>query len=150
MKIELNKSLEIKNLVSRAGKFTQNKYQKEVLDIISNYKKFSLNQGDCLITTTKSIEFTDGDQVLDVEILLPVSKIITVEKPYTFKNSIKICNAIYAKIEDITLLQENLNEINEYICKNELQPITPAYLIQKKSDLKTSIDVYIGLNPNIL
>ena len=51
-------------------------------------------------------------------------------------------------------LQEACNELNKYIIDNKLQPITVGYNVTKKIDPldinNAEIDVYVGINPNIL
>ncbi len=49
-----------------------------------------------------------------------------------------------------TKLQEVLEEMNQYMSINSFQPVTSAYLAQSKQNEKIVIEVYIGLNPNIL
>ena len=51
-------------------------------------------------------------------------------------------------------LQNACNELNRYMVDNQLQPITVGYNITKHIDTinveNTEIDVYVGINPNIL
>ena len=51
-------------------------------------------------------------------------------------------------------LQNTCNELNQYIVQNKLMPITVGYNVTKKIDpvniIKTEIDVYVGISPNIL
>ena len=85
-----------------------------------------------------------------MEILIPVSYRIPCNEPYEFKERIKIVNAIYVAEDDITKLQDTMNQMNQYIFDNKLQPITSAYLVQTKQDNKMITGIYIGINPNIL
>lgn len=147
---KLQQTYEISNLVSLSNKYIVNEFQTALFGLVNNYKDYAPNNGECIITTTKSIEEINSEQVIDVEILLPVSYRIPVEEPYIFKKNIKITNALYTKVEDVIKIQEALNEVNQYIIDNTLQPITSAYLVQTKQDNKTFIEIYVGLNPNIL
>ena len=51
-------------------------------------------------------------------------------------------------------LQVACHELNSYIVENELQPITVGYNVTKylnQIDVElTEIDVYVGINPNVL
>lgn len=148
MKIKLQETYEINNLIVQSGEFTSDDFQKAVQNILNVYKDIAIQNGEYIITTTKSVN--TEKQIIDAEILLPVSYRVPVEVPYEFKQSIKINNALYTKVEDISKLQIELNEVNNYIIENKLQPITSAYLVQSKQNDKLCIEIYIGLNPNIL
>lgn len=150
MDIILQQTYEINNLVSLSNKYVVSEFQSAIFNIVNNYKEYAPNNGECIITTTKSIEEINGEQVMDVEILLPVSYRISVEAPYIFKKNIKITNALYTKVEEPTKTQEALMEVNQYIVVNRLQAITSAYLVQTKKDNKLCIEIYVGLNPNVL
>ncbi len=150
MNILLNKEIEVNNLISQSGKFSMDEFQKVIQDMIMNYKDYADSSNEYMITTTKVLEIVEGKQILDVEVLLPISYRISVEKPYIFKEKIKITNALYAKVENVDNINEAMNEVNQYIVSNGLQPITSAYVIQTKQEDRPMAEIYIGLNPNIL
>lgn len=150
MNFELNQELIIGNLIAQKGKYSQNKFQEIANAIVEKYKEFAIDDGEKIITTTKAIEMTGGEQILDVEVLLPLKEEILVEEPYEYKKCIKITNALYVKIEDYTRLQEILEGMNQYMLNNGFQPITSAYLVQSKVGGRIVMEAYIGLNPNIL
>lgn len=150
MNIILNQELEFSNLVSHIGKFSTDEFQKFIGEIIMSYKDYTDISNECLITTTKAVEIIEGKQLLDVEILLPISHRINVQKPYGFKEKIRILNALYTKVEQAEKLNEAMNEVNQYIVSNGLQPVTSAYIVQTKQGNKAMFEIYIGLNPNIL
>lgn len=150
MDILLDQLYEINNLITQSSRFTVREFQKALLNISSIYKDYSINNGEYVITTTRSLEVVNGEQIMVVEILLPVFYRIPVEDPYVFKNIVRITNALYAKVEEVANLQNALNEVNQYILDNKLQPITTAYLVQSKKENKPCVEIYIGLDPNIL
>lgn len=150
MNILSEQSYEINNIISRSGKFTTTRFQGILMETAQKFKDFVANNGETIITTTKAVEIVDSEQILDVEILLPVSYRIPCSEPYVFKEKIKIDNALYFREDDITKLQDAMNKMNQYILDNRLQPITSAYLVQTKQDNKMITDIYIGINPNIL
>jgi hypothetical protein len=150
MEIMLQKNFEISNLVLLSGRFSPNEFQEAVKNIVSSHKNYAVNNGEYIITTTKSIEVVNGEQILDVEVLLPVLNNLPIEPPFKYKESIKITNALYTEVENIMELQDAMNEVNRYIVNNQLQPITTAYLVQKNKDKKPNVEIYIGLNPNIV
>lgn len=150
MNILLEQTYEIKNIVSRSDKFTAHKFQEVLMETAREFKDYTINNGETIITTTKAVEIVDNEQVLDVEILIPVGYRISCSEPYVFKEKIKIANALYIREDDIAKLQDTMNYMNQYILDNKLQPITSAYLVQTKQDNKMIADIYIGINPNIL
>lgn len=150
MNILLNQEFEVNNLVSQSAKFSTDEFQKVIQDMIINYKDYADSSNECIITTTKTIEIVEGKQILDVEVLIPIAYRIPIENPYVFKEKIKLRNALYAKVEQVEKLNEAMNEINQYILSNGLQPITSAYIIQTKQEDRPIAEIYIGLNPNIL
>ncbi|HHV09334.1 MAG TPA: hypothetical protein GXX75_03520 [Clostridiales bacterium] len=150
MEVILNQEYEMNHLITRSGRFTVAEFQKNLMEMANSYKDFAVNNGEYMITTTKAVEFIAGEQVMDVEILMPVDYRMPVEEPYQFKEKVRLVNALYVKVTDPALLQETLNQVNGYITENKLQPITPAYLVQTKQDSKSCIEVYVGMNPNVL
>lgn len=150
MNISLEQPYEIENVISRSGKFNTVEFQGALMDTVKEFKEYANNNGESVITTTRSVEVVENEQILDVEILFPVKYKVPCKEPYEFKNKIRIVNALYVREDDISKLQDTLNQINQYILNNKLQPITSAYLVQSKHDNKMITDIYIGINPNIL
>lgn len=150
MEIILNQAYEMNNLISLSGRFNVTQFQKEIMSITNTFKDYSPNSGEYLITTTKAIENVDGEQIMEVEVLLPVNYRVPVAEPYGYKSKIKITNALYMKVDDITRLQDSLNMVNQYILEHQLQPITSAYLVQTKQEDKPCVEIYIGMNPNMI
>ena len=150
MNILIEQAYEIDNIISRSGKFTMVEFQGALMDTVKEFKEYATNKGESVITTTRSVEVVDNQQILDVEILFSVNYRVPCKEPYEFKKKIKIVNALYAREDDISKLQDTLNQINQYILDNKLQPITSAYLVQSKLNNKMITDIYIGMNPNIL
>ena len=76
-----------------------------------------------MITTTRTMEIVEEKQILDVEVLLPISYRLPIKQPYVFKEKVEITNALYAKVEQVEKLNEAMNEVNQYILSNGLQPV---------------------------
>lgn len=150
MEIVNGQGFEINNIISRSDKLTSHKFQEVLMETARQFKDYMINNVETIITSTKAVEIVDNEQILDVEILIPVSYRIPCSEPYVFKEKIKIDNALYFREDDITKLQDTMNKMNQYILDNRLQPITSAYLVQTKQDNKMITDIYIGINPNIL
>lgn len=93
--------------------------------------------------------------MIDIELLMPIDKSIDSTDKFVFKNQIKIVNAVVIHyIGNPNELQVAYNELNKYIIDNGLNVITAGYNVTKKvSSLdinNTEIEIYVGINPNIL
>jgi len=92
---------------------------------------------------------------LDFEISLPVDKSLGNIGEYQFKERIKLVNAVVASYKGNPAgIEKAFNELNQYIMTNNLQPITAGYNVTLHMDTldidNTKIDIYVGINPNIL
>lgn len=150
MEIMQEQSFEINNLITQSGKFKVKEFQESLNKLVNRYKAFSKTNGDYIITTTKSIEIINGEQIMEVEILMPVNYLIPVDEPYIFKSKLKLTHALHTKVTDIAKLQDTLDMVNNYILEQKLEPITSAYLVQIKEENQTSIEIYVGINPNVV
>ena len=108
-------------------------------------------------TTTFSVEQGPSGPIMDIEILIPIDKEIEVPDEYTFKPEIHLINALVAKhIGNPAGLENTLNELNAYIEKNKLTPITTGYNVtikepKTREELDSmEIEIYVGISPNIL
>ena len=93
--------------------------------------------------------------MLEAAVLLPVNRRIDNINGYVFKERIKIVNALTIKHKgNPAKLYETYDELNQYISRNNLVPITAGYNITRKIDMadvnNTEIDIYVGISPNIL
>jgi len=155
--IEANKELKLNNILSLRKRMKQEEVEKEMHKITRYMQENGLKKAGPLITTTFSIENANGEQILDMEILVPVSKGIKLLGEYQFKEEFRLLNAVYARHEGNPYnLQETYNKLMEYIQKNNLVQITSAYNVNIKQPSlvenieDTIIDVYIGVSPNML
>lgn len=150
MNILLEKKYEESNLIAISGKYNLNSFNQLVQDTLRIFKPYSKYSQEYIITTTKSLEVVNNEQIIDVEILFPISHRIQVQEPYIFKEQIRITNALYLKLDDIAKLQDAMNKINQYVIEKKLQPITSAYLVQSMEEGKPAIEIYMGISPNVL
>ena len=93
--------------------------------------------------------------MLDVEVFLPFDWAVENTKNCFFKEMLKIVNAVVISYKGNPIgLQDACNELNQYIMKNWMQPITVGYNLTKHVDPQnpdnTEIDVYVGISPNVL
>lgn len=150
MNLLVEKNYEESNLIAISGKYNLNSFNQLVQDTVKLFKPYSKYNHEYIITTTKSIEVVNHEQIIDVEILFPITDRIQVQEPYTFKEQIRITNALYLKVDVIAKLQDAMNKINQYVIEKKLQPITSAYLVQTMEEGKAVVEIYMGINPNII
>lgn len=149
--IKENQELNMANVLSFKGKIRQ----MELENIGKEMELYIHNSGAKRvgnpITATHGIE----NDVIEVELLVPIDMRIASTDRFTFKNQIKIVNAVVASYKGKPMgLQETCNQLNKYIMEHGLQPITVGYNVTKKTDMlnleNIEIDVYVGINPNII
>lgn len=155
--MEVGKEFKIENVLSLRKKMNQAEIQQEMMSIGKFLEQNSLKKNGPIVTATFAIEESDGQPLLDMEILVPIDKPAELSSKYKLKDVFHLMNAVYARHEgNPNSLQNTYNELNQYICEKGLQPITVAYNVnvvdlhagQSTDDMV--VDVYIGVNPSIL
>lgn len=151
LEIKENQELYIEKLLSFRGEVKQSELESVAKDMEAHIKNTGAKLVGAPITTTFAIK-TD---LLDVEVLMPVDGIIASTGKYRFKDCIKITNAVVASYKGNPAgLQTASNQLTVYMSEHNLLPITTGYNITRKVDMlnpdNTEIDVYVGINPNIL
>lgn len=153
-----HKELKQTNLLSFRSKLSQSELESYIQEInnICTEKNIKVKT---LITTTFGIEQDkDGNQIFDIEILLPFNKNFiktTIIEKFAIKEKILITNAIQLHYDGqkVNTLQV-INELNNYIISNNLKPITPTYSVSNNPfdqlNGNINMDLFIGINPNIM
>ncbi len=151
LEIMEKQKLELRNLFCFRGKVKQT----EVDGIVKAMEgKLAKMEAKCTGNPVTATFGVDGEYI-DIEIMLPIDKSIGIIDRYYYKDKIEIVNAVLASYTGHPgKLQEVCNILNQYIIDNKLQPITVGYNITKMVDPlnleNTKIDIYVGINPNIL
>lgn len=155
--IESGKEFRMENVLSLRKRMTQRELDNELEKIGDFLQENGATQAGAIVTVTYEIEPNNGKPLLDMEILVPMDKELELPDEYVFKPLFHIVNAVYARHKgNPAALQETYNEMLEYIQQNNLQQITVGYnvLINEPMPGLTIddmiIDVYIGVNPNVL
>jgi effector-binding domain-containing protein len=157
--IEVNKNCELtmKNVLAIRKKMGQQEIQQTLVGMGNIIKDLGANKSGTVVTTTYAVEQAVTGPMLDMEILVPLNKEVTVSEPYIFKPLFHLKYAVYARHEgNPQLLQNTLNQMMAYIQENRLTQITSVYSVNIKelklgdsmNDMVT--DLYIGVNPSIL
>ena len=151
IEIKEKQELNVVNVFCYRGKVKQAELENIRKDMESYIQQAGATCKGTPITATYAVE---GDTI-DIEIIIPIDKSIDSVEGFVFKNQIKIVNAVVASFKGHPVgLQEACNQLNRYIFEHKLQPITVGYNVTKKTDMvnpeNTEVDIYVGMNPNIL
>ncbi|WP_286906809.1 transcriptional regulator [Clostridium sp. UBA1652] len=154
--ITLDNELEFENLLSFRSKVTQQELQEEMKSIELFMKTNSLKKVGPTITTTYAIQQA-MIPTMDIEVLIPIEGQPVSNNRYIFKDKFRLVNALKISHKgNPVLLQQTVSEVQKFIQDKKLQPITSLYNVTIK-EAKTpeeinnvQIDMYIGVNPNII
>lgn len=150
--IYVNQDLKMKNVLTLRRKMDQQtsvSVSKEIDEIVERSKA---KKNGCTVTVTHNITVENGQQVLDLEIMIPLDKEIAVPAGFEFKNEFSINNALMVRINgNPNQMQGALKELSEYIKEKNLKPNTPLYVVTVKeakipaevNDMVT--EIYIGV-----
>jgi len=96
----------------------QPEIQQTLVDMGNVIKSLGANKNGSIVTTTYGVEQTSTGPKLDMEILIPFDKDVTVQEPYIFKPLFHLKYTIYARHEgNPQLLQNTLNQMEAFIQK---------------------------------
>ena len=84
------------------------------------------------------------------EILVPVDREFKSTVEYKFKKKIRLVNALRLRhYGSFCSIRESLAEIDLYIGKNNLLPVTSPYIVERTAS-DNAYDVYIGISENLV
>lgn len=150
-------TFEMSNVFSYRGQVTQ----QETTEIVRNMNQIMKDNGASknggIVTTTFSVDSSNGYNLLDTEILIPLDKQITVSGSYKFKPVFRLTNAVKIRHQgNPSMIQSSADALIRYIKENQLQPVTACYNVtvrepENNADFENMIiDLYIGVSDNIL
>lgn len=155
--ILIHQTLKMQNVILYRCKMAQEQVNTAMGSISQIMKLCGTKKNGPVVTSTFSIKVIDNQQVIDIEILVPVDKEIAVPEGYIFKKEFLLTNAVkISHIGNPALMQNTANELMKYISENKLTPITSGYNVTVKEptsqqDIENMIvDIYVGVSPNIL
>jgi len=86
----------------------------------------------------------------NMEFNIPVNKSFLENSHYQYKAEIKLVNAVRARhYGSLEKVEETIMELNRYIQKNSLVPITSPYFMEQSVE-NDIYDVFIGISENVL
>lgn len=157
MEIKEHQTLEMENVLSFRAQMTQQELAAKSQEIERILTESGAKKAAPVVTTTYAVEQEPMGLVMDVELLLPLDRKISVPEGYVWKPYFLLTNAV--KLHHMghpSQLQNSINELNAYIQEHRLVPITSGYNVTVKEaktllELDTmEVDVYVGISPNVL
>lgn len=151
MEILEGQELKLENLMSFRGVVNQVDIEKIGKEMEASINIAGAKSVGYPITAIYGVE----EYKVDIEIILPIDKKIESIDRFTFKQMVKVVNAVVVKHKGSpTELHNTCNMLNQFIVEKNLLPITVGYNVTKRIDLidiqNSEIEVYVGINPNIL
>ncbi len=149
-----NQQLEVKNLLSLRGKFTQ----EEIPAAMQKLKVYADMQGvrpvGGPISVTFGVEQTADGILADTELLMPVDGAVAGNEEIARKERLFLTNAVMLQYAGSPVMFQNAcNELNTYIQEKGYVPITAGYTVTKGVDQLSGtmeMEVYVGISPNVL
>lgn len=143
--------MEVTNLLSYRGEIPQS----ELNSVAKDMQEYIKTQGGtCKGNPITGIYGMKNNNLIDIEVLIPIDKCIPTNELYSLKEKLKIVNAVtVTHTGSPDTLQESCNELNSYIIAHNYQPITIGYNRVETSQGDNNnfyIKVYVGINPNII
>ncbi|MBE6852201.1 MAG: AraC family transcriptional regulator [Ruminococcus sp.] len=157
MEITENNKLEMYNVFSYRGTVTQQQLNNVSLEIEEILNSSGARKVGSPVSATFSMSTNAGEQVMDVELLIPIDREIQVPYGYTFKPIFRLNNAVKIRHKgNPALMQQSMNELLKYINEKKLSVATSAYVVTiTDPKILGSMDefiseIYVGVNDNIL
>ena len=104
------------------------------------------------ITAIHSIENDCGDQIIDIEIIVPINGVMTSTDEFVYRDRFEINNALmFRHIGNPQTMNTEMQEFNQYIKNNNFKPVTPFYNVTVRSASSPSeidniiMDIYVGV-----
>lgn len=143
--------LNVTKLLSFRGKVSQAELETIGRDMQDTIARLGAKPVGNAITATFSVE----NGAIDMEMLVPIDKSVESAGRYEYKERLLIVNAVKVSYKGHPIgLQDVIKQLNQYMIDNQLQSITVGYNVTKRIDKltpeNTEIEVYVGINPNIL
>jgi effector-binding domain-containing protein len=157
MEITENCTLKMENVLSFRRKMTQTQIAEQMKKIGEILSNTGAKKNGAVTTATFAIESNNPSPILDIEILVPLDREITVPDGYSLKHQFCLTNAIKLRhMGNPATLQTSVNELSAYMEKKRQTPITVGYNVTIKDAASQQeldsmiVDIYVGVSPNQL
>lgn len=139
--VEEKQSLVLQNVIFFRKKLDQQasiNISKEIDEILA---KNNAKKNGSTITITHNVMVENGQQVIDLEMMIPLDKEISAPNGFEFLPEFVLNDAFKVRIEgNPQQMQSAVETLAEYIKSKNLQPNTPLYVVTVK-EAKTQLDI---------
>lgn len=152
MEINQEKIYLVEQVITYRGK-VNNKLLNNVMEqLFSAINDAGLKTNGPTITAIHSIENDCGDQIIDIEIVIPINGVMTSNDEFVYRDKFEISNALmFRHIGNPQTMNTEMQEFNQYIRDNDFKPVTPFYNVTVRSASSLSeidniiMDIYVGV-----
>ena len=142
----------VEQVITYMGK-VNNKLLNNVMEqLFSAINDAGLKINGSTITAIHSIENDCGDQIIDIEIIVPINGVMTSTDEFVYRDRFEINNALmFRHIGNPQTMNTEMQEFNQYIKNNNFKPVTPFYNVTVRSASSPSeidniiMDIYVGV-----
>lgn len=155
--VEEGKQLLLRNVLSFRKNLDQQsliEISKEIDEIIA---KNEARKDGSVVTVTHNVTVENGQQFIDIEMMVPLDKEIVVPKGFVFLPKFLLNDAFKIRIVGSPQqMQDAVRILAEYIQNKNLKPNTPLYVVtvkeaKKQSELENmETDIYVGIGSNMI
>ncbi len=110
----VEKDYRLRNVLTLRKKMTSREVILEILKLKKFLKDNGLKKNGSITTVTFSIEMQDGVPLIDMEILVPLPKRVTITNEYVFKPIFHVVNAVCISKES----DKETSRIHNLLCLN--------------------------------
>ena len=153
--ISENQELQMTNVLSMRKKLTVQDCQQEMERINRFIENNGLRRVGPPASATYAVEVDKGQQIMDLEILIPLDRPFDPPEGCIYKPVFQLENAVSIRhIGNPTTLQDTCDTMMAYIQEHNLQAITAGYNVtiqepKTAAELNQMIvDIYVGVSTN--
>lgn len=153
--VETGQTLELKYLLKHSCVIYNHELDKKIESMVLFASSKEKVKVDKVLTITKGLNFETGKQKLVMDIYIEMNQPTKGNHQYLYIDNYMITPCVYSKYKGHSQnVSMATREVNEYIKKNELNPIGPVHqvmLIDKKSKKKqkkyeVTLEVYVQVS----
>lgn len=155
MEINQKNIYSVEQVITYRGKVNNKLINNVMSQLLSVINDTGLKINGPTITAIYSIENDCGDQIIDIEIVVPINGIMTSTDEFVYRDRFEISNALmFRHIGNPLTMNTEMQEFNQYIRDNDFKPVTPFYNVTVRSASSPSeidniiMDIYVGVKSN--